>query len=204
MPDKFACLPQRHRWNPHGGQELAAEQQRQPLGVDAIILEASGGDGFGLLGVREDRAVPGRSSRSTSHHQVPEASMATGVSGGELREELSQAAPARWRVAADDFPVLGQDRDLRTAFVQVDATCTIAAASCLRERLRPTLGSQPSSAGQEANALMASRSSGARSPVTCRWSSQQVRAGHQSQDRQGARSDDSAVDLVRADEIIHP
>src|SRR2546422_847814 len=57
VANKFARLPQRGRGNPDGGQEIATEQQGEALRVHAIVLEAGRGDGFGLLGVREDRGV---------------------------------------------------------------------------------------------------------------------------------------------------
>ena len=39
------------------GSRSPPEQERPPLGVDAVVLEASGGDGLRLLGMREHRPM---------------------------------------------------------------------------------------------------------------------------------------------------
>src|SRR5439155_18770915 len=57
MPDEFARLAQRDRRNPDRGQEIAPEQEREALGVDAVVLEASGGDRLVLLRMGEDRLM---------------------------------------------------------------------------------------------------------------------------------------------------
>jgi hypothetical protein len=90
VADELAGLAQGGRRDPDRRQEVTAEQERQALRVDAIILEARGGDGLGLFGMREDRlmAAPtvtwrlgfgqecgrgvGEGIRGHSHEVVPE------------------------------------------------------------------------------------------------------------------------------------
>jgi hypothetical protein len=137
VADEFARLAPRGRGNPHGGQELAAEQQRQPLGVDAIILEASGGDGFGLLGVREARVVTELLEEVHEPPPSPRGFDGDRRVGREFGEEFLKLRGIVGKSLLPDSPVLSQDRDLRTAFVQSTPTCTIAVASCLREDCGP-------------------------------------------------------------------
>src|SRR2546422_3421907 len=58
MADEFARLAQGCRRDPDSGQEIATQQEREALGVDAVVLEARGGDGLRLFRIREHGLVP--------------------------------------------------------------------------------------------------------------------------------------------------
>jgi hypothetical protein len=115
VTNEFARLAQRGRGNPDGGQEIAAQQQGEPLGIDAIILEARGGDGFGLLGMREDRIVP------------------------EVLEEIDEPPPSRLALLGDRLSLpRGPSRRSRRqlAFCR---SCTRTAGSSASRESRPSV-----------------------------------------------------------------
>src|SRR5260370_9165106 len=143
VANKFARLPQGGRGNPDGGQEIATEQQGKARSDHAIVLEAGRGDGFGLLGVREDRVV------AEMLEEIDEPPPGAGGFdggrgvGGEFGAELLQTRDIVGKSLLRDFAVFGQDRDLRTAFVQVDAHVYHLLGLLSQRGLRPTLRSQP-------------------------------------------------------------
>jgi len=63
--------------------------------------------------------------------------------GREFGEELLQTRDIVGKPLLRDFAVFGQDRDLRTAFVQVDAHVYHLLGLLSQRGLRPTLRSQP-------------------------------------------------------------
>jgi hypothetical protein len=120
VADELAGLAQGGRRDPDRREKVAAEQERQALRVDAIILEARGGDGLGLFGMREDRLM---AEALEQIHQPPPG--AGGLDGDrrlrwQLREELLHAGHLVLESMLGQFAILGQDRDLRRSFVQVD------------------------------------------------------------------------------------
>src|SRR6266566_8663831 len=143
VANKFARLPQRGRGNPDGGQEIATEQQGEALGVHAIVLEAGRGDGFGLLGVREDRVV------AEMLEEIDEPPPGTGGFDrhGSVRRELGEELLEPPGIVGEpllrNLPFFGQDCDLRAAFVQVDAHVYHRFGLLSQRGLRPTLRSQP-------------------------------------------------------------
>src|SRR5260370_18463037 len=69
--------------------------------------------------------------------------------GREFGEELLQTRDIVGKPLLRDFAVFGQDRDLRTAFVQVDAHVYHLLGLLSQRGLRPTLRSQPISGRSE-------------------------------------------------------
>ena len=120
MADELAGLAQGGRRDPDRREKVAAEQERQALRVDAIILEARGGDGLGLFRMRENRLMA--EALKQIHPPPP------GAGGLEsdrrlrwqLREELLHAGHRVLESMRGQFAILGQDRDLRRSCVQVD------------------------------------------------------------------------------------
>ena len=74
-----------------------------------------------------------------------------------MSEEFLEPAGLIAEPLLHEFSILGQDRDLRTAFVQVDAHVYHRCGLLSQRGLPPSLRSQPLfQAGQEANVLMTS------------------------------------------------
>ena len=94
------CLPQSGGWDPHGGQQVPAQKQGRSLGIDPVILEPGGGDGFRLLGVRQDGVVPQAFDQIHEPPPRPRRLNGDARSPREFREKLLQsrrlAASSRW------------------------------------------------------------------------------------------------------------
>src|SRR2546425_4586078 len=143
VTDEFARLAQRRRRNPDRGQQVAAEQERETLGVDAIVLEAGRGNRLRLLGIREHRLMAELLKEIDEPPPVPDASIAMGVCGGSCEKKfVSRTASLGsrcWTISPSS---------VKTAICELrlsrsTPTCTILLASCLREVLPPPLRSQP-------------------------------------------------------------
>src|SRR5215467_14388401 len=74
---RVRALPQRRRRNPDGGRQVASEQERQALGIDTVVLEAGGRDGFRLLGIRR-ASDDGRAVRAARPSPAAAALITTG------------------------------------------------------------------------------------------------------------------------------
>src|SRR5262249_7366399 len=120
MPDKFARLAQRRRRNPDSGQQIAAEQEREALGVDPVVLETGGGDGLRLLGIREHRPMAELLQEIDEPPPRPRRFDRDGRMRRELSEEFLKPRALITKPPLPDFAVVGQNRDLRTAFVEID------------------------------------------------------------------------------------
>jgi hypothetical protein len=120
VADELAGLAQGGRRDPDRREEVAEEQERQTLRVDAIILEARGGDGLGCLGC--ERIGPMAEALEQIHQPPPGAGRLDGDRRlrWQLPEELLHAGHIVLESMLGEFAVLGEDRDLRRSFVQVD------------------------------------------------------------------------------------
>jgi ABC transporter substrate binding protein len=116
------------------------------VGVDAIVLEARRRDRFRLLGIREDRVMaellediqqPPPGAGGFDRHRA---------GGRQLLEEVPDARDFVVQPVLCDFAIGGENRNLRAAFVQVDAHMYHRLGLLSqREVCRPSLRSQPSS-----------------------------------------------------------
>src|SRR2546427_5898280 len=143
MAREFGRPPQGGRGNPDGGQEIAAEQERQPLGVDAVVLEASGCNGLGLFGVREHRVMAESLEQIDEPPPGPGGLDGDGSERRQLGEELLELHGIVGEPLLRNLPLFGQDCDLRASFVQVDAHVYHRFGLLSQRGLRPTLRSQP-------------------------------------------------------------
>jgi hypothetical protein len=120
VTDKLPGLAQGGGWDPHRRQELAAQEQGQALGIDLVVLESSGRDRLGRLGMRENGLMP------QSFEQVDQPPPGAGGFDGdrgarrELREEVFQPGRIVLEPMLLQFPVGCQHGDLRDAFVKID------------------------------------------------------------------------------------
>src|SRR3989454_7812460 len=144
MPNEFTGFAERGRRNPYRRQEVSAEQQRQPLGIHAVVLEPRRRDRLRLFGIGQHRAMPGALEQI---HQPPP--RARGLDGhgrpwGQLREERFQPRRVVGESPLSDLALLGQHRDLRHAFVQVNPNMYHRLGLLSQRGLPPSLRSQPS------------------------------------------------------------
>ena len=143
MPDEFTRLAQGRRRDPDRGQEVAAQQQREPLGVDPVVLQAGRSDRLCLLRIREHGLVP------EFFEEIDEPPPGAGRFDrhGSLRRQFREQLREPRRIVGDpllrDLPISGQDRDLRGVFVQVDAHVYHRCRLLSQRGLRPSLRSQP-------------------------------------------------------------
>src|SRR6266446_3786854 len=145
VTDEFARLAQRRRRNPDRGQQVAAEQERETLGVDAIVLEAGRGNRLRLLGIREHRLMAELLKEIDEPPPGPRRFDRDGGVWREVSKELLESRGIIGEPVLHDFSVLAQHRDLRAAFVQVDAHVYHPLGLLSQRGLPPSLRSQPSS-----------------------------------------------------------
>src|SRR5262245_43294317 len=120
VTDELAGLAQSSRGNPDGGKQVAAQQKHQAVGIDAIVLESGARDRPGLFRVREDGLMA--EAREKIHEPPPPGGFDRHRS---LRRELRKKPPHALDVVDESMPcefaVLREDRNLRRAFMQIDA-----------------------------------------------------------------------------------
>ncbi len=95
--------------------EIAAEQQGEVLGIDAIVLEAGRRDGLGLLGVRDDRCVAELREEIDEPPPGPGGFDRDGRVGRELPEKRLEPHGIVVKPLLHDFAIRGQDRNLLQA-----------------------------------------------------------------------------------------
>src|SRR6266705_3285053 len=145
MADEFARLAQGGRRDPDSGQEIAAQQEREALGVDAVVLEAGGGDRLRLFRIREHGLVLEFFEEIDEPPPGPRRFDRDGGVRREVSKELLKSRGIIGEPVLHDFSVLAQHRDLRAAFVQVDAHVYHPLGLLSQRGLPPSLRSQPSS-----------------------------------------------------------
>ncbi len=145
MADEFARLAQGGRRDPDSGQEIAAQQEREALGVDAVVLEAGGGDRLRLFRIREHGLVPEFFEEIDEPPPGPRGFDRDGGVRREVSKELLKSRGIIGEPVLHDFSVLAQHRDLRAVFVQVDAHVYHPLGLLSQRGLPPSLRSQPSS-----------------------------------------------------------
>src|SRR5215468_3761935 len=143
MTNELARFSQVRGGDPHRGQQVPAEQEREPLGIDAIVLETGGGDRLGLLRVREDRGMAQALEQIDEPPPRPRRFDGDWRVRRQLAEESLESRDLVGKSLLHNLAVLGQHRDLRTPFVQVDAHVYHRCGLLSQSGLRPTLRSQP-------------------------------------------------------------
>ncbi len=138
-------------------EQLAAEEQDQPLGIHAVVLQPRRRDGLGLLRMREHRLMP---EPLQQVYQPPPG--ARGFDGHrrrrrELSEELLHAPHVVHHAMLHQLSLGRQHRDLRDPFVEIHAD-VYHSLGLLPQSVVATFSEDPaySKAGWEANALMTS------------------------------------------------
>src|SRR2546425_3766360 len=145
MADEFARLAQGGRRGPDSGQEIAAQQQRGALGVAAVVLEAGGGNRPRLFLICERGVVAACFEEVDEAPPGPRRFDRDGGVRREVSKELLESRGIIGEPVLHDFSVLAQHRDLRAAFVQVDAHVYHPLGLLSQRGLPPSLRSQPSS-----------------------------------------------------------
>src|SRR3989441_6287550 len=143
VTDEFARLAQRRRRNQDRGQQVAAEQERETLGVDAIVLEAGRGNRLRLLGIREHRLMAELLKEIDEPPPGPRRFDRDGSLRRGVREENRGSPRIRCESVFGDFSLLPPDRELRAAFVQVDAHVYHPLGLLSQRGLPPPLGGPP-------------------------------------------------------------
>src|SRR5262249_36650219 len=145
VADEFACLAQRRRRDPDGRQQIAAEQEGKAFGVDAIVLGPGGADGLRRLRIREHGAGAEPLEEIDQPPPGPRCFDGDGSVGRQLAERLGEFDGVVGQPLLHNFSVGHQQRDLRTAFVEVDTDVYHPSGLLSQSGLWPTLRSQPNS-----------------------------------------------------------
>lgn len=157
MAQEFAGLAELPGRDPHLREQIAAEEQDQPFGIHAVVLQPRRRDGLGLLRMREHRLMP---EPLEQVHQPPPG--ARGFDGHwrrrrELGKELLDPTAFVLQPVLRQLPVLRQHRNLREPFVEIHPDMYHRPGLLPQSALAP-FSEDPaySKAGREANALMTS------------------------------------------------
>src|SRR5215470_4013710 len=143
---QFARLTQFAGRNPDGREQIAAQEDTKAVRIDAVVLEARCRDRLRLLRIREDRLM---AELLEDIHQPPPGAGGFDrhrAGGRQLLEEVPDARDFVVQPVLCDFAIGAENRNLRAAFVQVDAHMYHRLGLLSqREVCRPSLRSQPSS-----------------------------------------------------------
>jgi len=146
VSDQFARLTQFAGRNPDGREQIAAQEDTKAVRIDAVVLEARCRDRLRLLRIPEDRLM---AELLEDIHQPPPGAGGFDrhrAGGRQLLEEVPDARDFVVQPVLCDFAIGAENRNLRAAFVQVDAHMYHRLGLLSqREVYRPSLRSQPSS-----------------------------------------------------------
>src|SRR5262249_10124306 len=143
---QFARLTQFAGRNPDGREQIAAQEDTKAVRIDAVVLEARGGDRLRLLRIREDPVMAQLLEQMDGPRPGARGFDRDRARRRQLLEEVSDARDFVVHAVLCDFAISAENRNLRAAFVQVDAHMYHRLGLLSqREVSRPSLRSQPSS-----------------------------------------------------------
>jgi hypothetical protein len=113
-------------------QQVTAEEEGQPFGIDPVILEPGRGDGFRLLGVRQDGVVP--QAFHQIHEPPPRPRRLNGDSSppGQLGQDCSSRFGSFASCCCVTSPAGINTASCELGLCKSTPTCTIASVSFRR------------------------------------------------------------------------